>query len=137
MINIETKIKFEDFINDVKLLVVEYDTDCEHEKVADSDWLNGPWYIVHYAYSDHYTIYNGILNYDLKQPHITLTDRSKDENSMITYMGNILANKTRLSCPKCGNITALEDNIYLADGTTEIIYHCIECEFEFIPLGEL
>ena len=31
----------------------------------------------------------------------------------------------------------VENFVKLDDGTTEVIFQCIECDYEFIPLGEL
>ena len=135
--NIDIDVKFIDEHKDLKLAVVSFGCNAEHEKLQDNDFMSGPWYILQNTLTDLYRVFYGIVNFNNKNDYINFIDRSGDTENTMAYIGNMLLPKSLLSCPMCKEITAVENLTKLDDGTTEAIFHCIECDYEFIPLGEL
>ena len=135
--HVDIDVKFIDEHNDLKLAVVSFGCDTEHEKFQDNDFMAGPWYILQNTITDEYRVFYGIINFNNKNPYISFINRSGDTENTMAYIGSMLLPKSLLSCPMCQETTAIENLINLDDGTTEVIFHCIDCDYEFIPLGEL
>ena len=135
--HVDIDVKFIDEHNDLKLAVVSFTCDTEHEKFQDNDFMAGPWYILQNTITDEYKVFYGIINFNNKNPYISFIDCSGDTENTMAYIGRMLLPKSLLSCPMCQDTTAVENLIKLDDGTTEVIFHCINCDYEFIPLGEL
>ena len=134
---IDIDVKFIDEHKDLKLAVVSFGCEAEHEKFQDNDFMSGPWYILQNTITDFYRIFYGIINFNNKNDYISFIDCSGDTENTIAYIGRMLLPKSLLSCPMCKETTAVENFVNLDDGTTEVIFHCINCDYEFIPLGEL
>ena len=135
--HVDIDVKFIDEHNDLKLAVVSFTCDTEHEKFQDNDFMADPWYILQNTITDEYKVFYGIINFNNKNPYISFIDCSGDTENTMAYIGRMLLPKSLLSCPMCQDTTAVENLIKLDDGTTEVIFHCINCDYEFIPLGEL
>lgn len=135
--HVDIDVKFIDEHNDLKLAVVSFGCDTEHEKFQNNEFMAGPWYIVQNTLTDLYRVFYGIINFNNKNDYISFIDRSGDTENTMAYIGRMLLPKSLLSCPMCHETTAIENLIKLDDGTTEVIFHCIDCDYEFIPLGEL
>ena len=134
---VDIDVKFIDEHNNLKLAVVSFGCDTEHEKFQNNNFMAGPWYILQNTITDEYKVFYGIINFNNKNPYISFINRSGDTENTMAYIGRMLLPKSLLSCPMCQDITAIENLIKLDDGTTEVIFHCIDCDYEFIPLGEL
>ena len=134
---IDIDVKFIDEHKDLKLAVVSFGCDTEHEKFQDNEFMEGPWYILQNTLTDLYRVFYGIINFNNKNDYISFIDRSGDTENTMGYIGRMLLPKSLLCCPMCREITAVENFVKLDDGTTEVIFHCINCDYEFIPLGEL
>ena len=135
--NVDIDVKFIDEYKDLKLAVVSFGCETEHEKLQDNEFMAGPWYILQNTTSDLYRVFYGIINFNNKNDYISFIDRSGDTENTIAYIGRMLLPKSLLACPMCKETTAVENFMKLDDGTTEVIFKCIECDYEFIPLGEL
>ena len=134
---VDIDVKFIDEQNNLKFAIVSFSCEEEHEKLHDNDFMEGPWYIVQNTLTDLYRVYYGLSNFNHKNDYISFIDRSGDTENTLAYIGRMLLPKEPLSCPMCKEATAVENFVNLDDGCREIIFHCIECDYEFIPLGGL
>ena len=130
-------IKFIDEHKDWKLAVVSFCCDTEHEKIQNDDFLSGHWYILQNTFTNHFDVYLGLVNFNNKNAYVSFTDESGDDVMTMSYIGRMIAPKSLLRCPMCQEVTAIESPVKLDDGITELVFHCISCDFEFIPLGEM
>lgn len=135
--HVDIDIKFVDEYRDLLLGVVSFGCDTEHSHFHDNDFMAGPWYILQNTLTNQYRVFYGIVNFNNKNDYISFIDRSGDTENTMAYIGRMLLPKSLLSCPMCKETTAVENFMKLDDGTTEVIFRCIECDYEFIPLGEL
>ena len=135
--NVDIDVKFIDEHKDLKLAVVSFTCDAEHSHFNDNDFMSGPWYILQNTATDLYTVFCGIINFNSKNDYISFIDRSGDTENTMAHIGRMLLPKRPLMCPMCQEPTAVENFVDIDDGCREVIFKCIECEYEFIPLGEL
>ena len=134
---VDIDVKFIDEHKDLKLAVVSFVCNTEHEKFQNNDFMAGPWYILQNTITDTYTVFYGIINFNNRNDYISFIDRSGDTENTIEYIGRMLLPKHPLTCPMCQEPTAIENFVDIDDGCREVIFKCIECGYEFIPLGEL
>ena len=134
---VDIDVKFIDEHKDLKLAVVSFGCDAEHEKFQDNEFMAGPWYILQNTITDKYTVFYGIINFNNRNNYISFINRSGDTENTIEYIGRMLLPKHPLTCPMCQEPTAIENLVDIDDGCREVIFKCIECDYEFIPLGEL
>ena len=134
---VDIDVKFIDEHKDLKLAVVSFGCDTEHSHFNNNDFMAGPWYILKDTTKDHYRVFYGIINFNNKNDYISFIDRSGDTENTMAYIGRMLLPKSLLACPMCKEPTAVENFVDLDDGCREVIFKCIECDYEFIPLGEL
>ena len=134
---VDIDVKFIDEYKDLKLAVVSFGCDTEHNHFNNNEFMEGPWYILQNTTSDLYRVFYGIINFNNKNDYISFIDCSGDTENTMKYIGRMLLPKSLLACPMCNETTVVENFVNLDDGTTEVIFHCINCDYEFIPLGEL
>ena len=134
---VDIDVKFIDEHKDLKLAVVSFGCEAEHEKFQDNEFMEGPWYILQNTVTDFYRVFYGIINFNNKNDYISFIDCSGDTENTMAYIGRMLLPKSLLACPVCQEPTAVENFVDLDDGCREVIFKCIECDYDFIPLGEL
>ena len=135
--HVDIDVKFLDEYKDLKLAVVSFCCDTEHNHFNNNEFMEGPWYILQNTTSDLYRVFYGIINFNNKNDYISFIDRSGDTENTMAYIGRMLLPKHPLTCPMCQEPTAVENFVDIDDGCREVIFKCIECGYEFIPLGEL